>query len=48
MNNDAKNKLIADIHGKVDIVTNIMRGRLLEDGVDLSHLGSQAEKPALL
>ena len=52
MNDNAKDKLIADIHGKIEVVTNIMRRRLLEDDVDLPHLmpeaGSRAEEPALL
>lgn len=52
MDDNAKDKLIADIHGKIEVVTNIMRRRLLEDDVDLPHLmpeaGSRAEEPALL
>jgi hypothetical protein len=45
MDKDAKDSLMGSIYEKVEVVTNLMRARLLEDGVELPHVADPAGVP---
>ena len=45
MDKDSKDSLMASIHEKVEVVANLMRARLLEDGVELPNVADGAGIP---
>ncbi len=45
MDKEAKDSLMDSIHKKVEVVSNLMRARLLEDGVELPNVANGAEIP---